>query len=279
MDKKAYYEVSRDIKSICDVIINEELNKNSSDEQFNDSIMEESDNICVINDEVNRSSENILDQNIKYEQFNIREDIASWCVQFQISEAAGNGLLKCWRKYHPELPQNIKTLKKTPNEVSGEIVELAGGKYLHNGLRKNVEKFLAVYKIKEVVLKIDIGVDGIPLTKSSNSQLWPILGNIVPYKEVFIIGVFHGNKKPICADAFLKQFLDEMRSLEMNPIMHQGSRIKIDIRAFICDAPARSFILGRFYRIKLFFWISFRIRYLQTCINILVYVFNIYSHF
>jgi len=34
---------------------------------------------------------------------------------------------------------------------------------------KKVEKLVAVNKIKEVVLQIDIGVDGIPLTKNSNS--------------------------------------------------------------------------------------------------------------
>ena len=128
------------------------------------------------------------------------------------------------------------------------FVDSVMAKCFHIGLRKKVKQFVAVNKINEVVLKIDIEVDGIQITKSSNSQL-------VPYKEVFIIGNFHGY---------------EMRSIEINPIILQGSRIKIDIRAFICNAPARTFILDTFNRITLLPLISFHIRHVRKCIYILV---------
>lgn len=108
-----------------------------------------------------------------------------------------------------------------------------------------MEKFLSLNNIKESVIKLDVGIDGVPLTKSSNSQLWPILGNIIPYKEVFLIGIFHGYKKPTCANTFLQPFIDEMKCLIKIPIIYKGNSIRVEIRSFICDAPARSYILGK----------------------------------
>lgn len=177
-------------------------------------------------------------------------------VTYKISEAAGNELLKVLKKYHPNLPLNIKTLKKTLNKNSSDgkgIIELDGGHYSHIGLRKNVEEFLANNFYQKNPIQFDVGIDGVPLTKSSNSQLWPILGNIVPYKEDFLIGILHGHKKPTCANAFLKPFIDEMQDIEKNPIIHKGNRVQVEIRSFVCDAPARSYILGKFKRINFCF--------------------------
>lgn len=47
---------------------------------------------------------------------------------------------------------------------------------------------------------LQINIDGLPLSKSSKNQLWPILGKIVgpqnQFIEPFLIGAFHGNSKP-----------------------------------------------------------------------------------
>lgn len=63
------------------------------------------------------------------------------------------------------------------------------------------------------IIMVDIGVDGVPLAKASKSRLWPILGNIYPYNTIFLIGVYHGYKKPVCANEFVMQFVDEMKDL------------------------------------------------------------------
>lgn len=122
---------------------------------------------------------------------------------------------------------------------------IGNGQYLHLGLKRKVEQFLAINNIKDTLLKVDVGIDGVPLTKSSNSQLWPILGNIIPYKEVFLIGVFHGYKKPTSANIFMQPFIDEMKDLTDNAIIYKGKNVRVEIRSFICDSPARSFILGK----------------------------------
>jgi len=52
-------------------------------------------------------------------------------------------------------------------------------------------------------------VDGLPVTKSGSSELWPILGLIYKTNHVFLIGLYHGNKKPYDTFAFLEDFVVE----------------------------------------------------------------------
>lgn len=50
-------------------------------------------------------------------------------------------------------------------------------------------------------VKININIDGLPLSKSLGSQFWPILASIEIidlYTEPFAVGVFHGMSKPKC---------------------------------------------------------------------------------
>lgn len=49
-----------------------------------------------------------------------------------------------------------------------------------------------------------VGVDGLPLSRSSSSQFWPILAFVYShYNYVFPIGVYHGNTKPEDSNIYL----------------------------------------------------------------------------
>lgn len=49
-------------------------------------------------------------------------------------------------------------------------------------------------------INIAIGIDGLPISKSSTTQFWPILASILidsPLKRsVFLVGLYCGNDKP-----------------------------------------------------------------------------------
>lgn len=62
-------------------------------------------------------------------------------------------------------------------------------------------------------------------------------------KSVYVIGLYYGEGKPKNANEFLKLFVDEAIALTNNGINYEGQLIKIEIKAIICDAPAKSFIL------------------------------------
>ena len=85
-------------------------------------------------------------------------------------------------------------------------------------------------------------IDGLPLCKSSKSQLWPILGSINSCDHVFTIATFHGYGKPNSVDDFLCDFIDESNKYLKNGINIHGKQYVFKIRVIICDAPARSFI-------------------------------------
>lgn len=68
-------------------------------------------------------------------------------------------------------------------------------------------------------IKIAIGIDGLPISKSSSGQLWPILGYIIPYRKyVFPIGMYYGNEKPQDSIDFLSDFIPEILDLSIHGI-------------------------------------------------------------
>ena len=127
---------------------------------------------------------------------------------------------------------------------------MSSGKYMHLGLKSNIETFLKNSVDQNIeLLEIDIGIDGVLLTKSSSSQLWTILGHIVGHQFIFVVGIYHGYKKPYSADQFLIPFVDEFLNLHSNGLICHNKHIEVKIRSFICDAPARSLLLGKSIKI------------------------------
>jgi len=94
------------------------------------------------------------------------------------------------------------------------------------------------------IIKIVIGIDGLPIAKSSSSQLWPILGYIRPNRNsVFPIGIYWGYQKPDDSNDYLEQFVSEAKLLLTNGININGLVMKVIIDGFSLDSPAKSFIL------------------------------------
>lgn len=70
------------------------------------------------------------------------------------------------------------------------------------------------------ILPLTINIDGLPLSKSSKSQFWPILMSIdlLEISEPFIVGIYHGLKKPESVMDFLNLFVEEYLFLRENGI-------------------------------------------------------------
>lgn len=93
-------------------------------------------------------------------------------------------------------------------------------------------------------LHLQINVDGLPLFKSSNEQFWPILGLIEedPCRIPFVICLYCGHSKPSDANEYLSDFVTEMGKLASDGLEYQSRFYRIEISAFVCDAPARAFL-------------------------------------
>ena len=65
------------------------------------------------------------------------------------------------------------------------------------------------------LLQLQVNVDGLPIYKSTNSQLWPILGMVVNVcdKVPFVIGLSGGQTKPSSISEYLCAFVDKCHGL------------------------------------------------------------------
>lgn len=142
------------------------------------------------------------------------------------------------------LPLDTRTLLNSSSSKISSIRTIGLGKYHHFGLKEGIQR-LSLYLELENIIKVVVGVDGLPLAKSSGSQFWPILVYIQPYiQHVFLVGLYHGHEKPCNSNDHLKDFIEEARDLVINGIEINNSIKKVLIHMFCTDAPAKSFILN-----------------------------------
>ena len=165
--------------------------------------------------------------------------LANWSVKNSCTRACVNELLKILRDSGLDLPKDSRTLLGAVRNVP--YIDQCGGKYIYFGIKRNIIRILNYCKVSVQNIKMKVNIDGLPLSKSSKSQLWPILRSF-DKSEVFIIAVFAGTSKATSVEVYMTDFIQEVNSLQSNAILHNGRQIDFSLRAFICDAPARCFL-------------------------------------
>lgn len=184
--------------------------------------------------------------------------LANWAINHNVPNNTFSNLLKILKDHvcFNNFPTDARTIYQNYSNVSyNQLVDVKTvppGIYYHFGISNGIKKYIDKYFSCDTI-KLVIGVDGLPLTKSSNSTFWPILGYIRQERQiVFPIGIYWGNEKPSDSYIFLKDFLDEIKDLILNGISievfdknNKSSIIikKVIIDAFCCDSPAKAFLL------------------------------------
>lgn len=176
-------------------------------------------------------------------------ELQSWAILNRIKRNALSDLLKLLRRHpcHSFLPSDARTLLNTPRGPCLEcpITPLSPGHYCHFGLEAGL--LYAISALHELPrdLVLSFNIDGLPLSKSSNLQLWPVQCLIVNFSDQvpFLVGAFAGPSKPASANDFLLPFVMELKNLLENGLIVNGCSVCVSLKAIICDAPARSFIL------------------------------------
>lgn len=227
---------------------NESFHFDSDDESIpfdsdDENILFDSDSFTSSDDEWNQFEE----LRKKNEEPDLTHKLASWAVDEQINHESLNKLLAILREHpcHSSFPTDARTLVKTPRNV--KLLSLAGGTYYHFGIEKGIRSLLDQKEKIPTTVELLLNVDGLPISKSTPSQLWPILCSLsytLSESSVFPIGIFHGNKKPSDAAQYLSHSIDEMKSLITNGIKIKNIAIKIALKGVICDSPARAFVLN-----------------------------------
>lgn len=174
--------------------------------------------------------------------------LCSWALKHNITHTALSELLsKLHTCDYADLPKDARTLLNTPRN---SIVEIwaENESFFHYGLKKSIIEQLKRACIKFImenkVIMIDLNIDGLPISKSSKSQIWPILGKIYGDKAFipFVISAYHGHSKPSSIDKFLTPFCQEYNILRNTGLIFNEKKYTIQIRSVICDSPARAFV-------------------------------------
>lgn len=98
---------------------------------------------------------------------------------------------------------------KTPR--TNNIVPMDNGHFLYFSLQNYLEKILTENNISGQIIYLDVGSDGVGVSKSSTSCLWPLLVNVVGFPDIFMVSCFHGMTKPESANNFLEPFAEEFQ--------------------------------------------------------------------
>ena len=150
-------------------------------------------------------------------------------------------LLKLLRNFgHPELPKDSRAILKTPRHTT--VTPCPPGEYFHYGIKEALFNILS-YKTLDKNIIIDINIDGLPITKSTNRTLWPILGRLVKNPNIppFVIGVYHGTAKPESINVYLNPFIQDYKKVNVEGFKYRNTHYTVTLRCVICDSPARSF--------------------------------------
>jgi len=141
---------------------------------------------------------------------NIKQNIRLWAVENNIKSNAVNSLLGILQRHScfSELPSDSRALLKTPREI--KITEISPGKYCHFPLVDTLLKVIKDYEGTSVGLQLN--VDGLPISKSSNQQFWPILAHVtdLPNSSPFVLGIYFGNDKPKSSNDFLQLAVQDL---------------------------------------------------------------------
>lgn len=172
--------------------------------------------------------------------------LADWALRTSIPSSHLTGLLKLLQPYHHELPADARTLLKTLR--TSDVAQMGSGSYHYFGLASGLaaEVASACLPGECCTLSLSVNVDGLPISRSSRKQFWPILVSVKESggQTPFLVALYEGNAKPEDVSIFMKDFVEEMTMLLANGICLRGKIYDVRLRAFICDAPARAYLKG-----------------------------------
>ena len=112
-------------------------------------------------------------------------------------------------------------------------------------LMRQFLRYPTMTKESVTTLEISLNIDCLPLFKSSNKTLWPVLCGIMNVEPVVIVPVAltYGSSKP--ADLlFLQDTVDDLNHLLEHGLNVDGKVIPVSLRCIVCDAPARALVKG-----------------------------------
>ncbi|OXU21397.1 hypothetical protein TSAR_001115 [Trichomalopsis sarcophagae] len=198
----------------------------------------------------NDDLEYLLDSFPATKNTNFINAISNWAKEFAIHHDALKNLQSILNKFTDTVfPKDPRTLLQTPQ--STDVKSMDSGEYCHVGLKYAVKKIVQIrIEIGHVfdTLNLFINIDGAPITgKSSSKSIWSILCTDYDFPGVYVIGMYYGKQKPENANNFRQLFTSDATELINDAYEYKEKIYYVKIDGFICDSPAKAFILNTKY--------------------------------
>uniref|UniRef100_A0A182S0E5 Transposase domain-containing protein n=1 Tax=Anopheles funestus TaxID=62324 RepID=A0A182S0E5_ANOFN len=173
----------------------------------------------------------------------LKDALQYWALTTHQPGSSVNMILEIFHEctIYKNLPKDARTILQTPR-TSMNITDIDGGRYFYNGIKRCLINRLEHVQFQ--TLYVNVSIDGLPLFKGSPSSFWPILINVqeIPILSPMIVAMFHGITKPPELEQYLRPFVEEMNEVLDNGIPIKNRVVRVRLRAFISDSPARSYI-------------------------------------
>jgi hypothetical protein len=176
------------------------------------------------------------------DDFLLEDELRHFIASENVNHTFIKGLLKVLQKYHPSLPCDPRTLMDTCASTL-QLRTVYPGHYYHFGLCRGLQFVIPKISRNLESISLQLFVDGLPLFKSTVVGFWPILASISGYENtVFVVGLYYGEQKPLHADDYLKELIDETNVILTEGVQLETYVCTVVLRCICCDTPARAFI-------------------------------------
>ncbi|XP_044005545.1 uncharacterized protein LOC122850466 [Aphidius gifuensis] len=119
------------------------------------------------------------------------------------------------------------------------------GEFTYCGIQQGLERCINPEAHQTNGIDLQFHCDGLNNSKSSKSDIWPILCKVysrsAKYKP-FVVAMYHGQSKPNDVNNYLAEFVLEINELLENGVNIAGRYYSIHIQCLIADTPARVFL-------------------------------------
>lgn len=128
-------------------------------------------------------------------QWAFKSGLSKWAIECNIPHNQLRSLISMCNETLPfQLPVDPRTLFHTPRSIIVKNCGSNDGLYWHRGLKDCLHSKLKNQTGLPKRISLNVNIDGLPISKSSNQQFWPILFNIHELHSIEpgIVGIFCG---------------------------------------------------------------------------------------
>ena len=182
---------------------------------FDDLILNESDEEFEVHS--SSSEESCISDDIETAEASLAEQLAMWAVKFNVTTTSLGSLLSILKGFHKELPLDPRTLLHTPTKYPINNL-VSGGEMCYFGIGSGIKSLAENGSLLHLgptdTIELQFNVDGLPLFKSSNLQLWPILClvKIETLKKPFVVAAYCGKKSLLICMNIYQSLLGNLKN-------------------------------------------------------------------